>query len=476
MANSGMGHWLKKASPAAFEASDKNLKKTLGVKEMLALGLGTIVSTAIFTMPGIVAAKHAGPAVALSFVVAAIVSGLTAFAYAEFASVLPFAGSVYSWASVVFGEVFGWIAGWALLAEYFIAVAFVSSGWSANFKLFLSSFDIDLPKAIGSSFAAGNGGFIDILSLLAVLIVAVLLWKGTRTTAAVENFLVVGKLLVVLIFIVVGATAIHPQNYAHFIPAHVPGTDFGGWQGISMGASQIFLAYIGFDSIAANSAEAKDPQKTMPRGIIGSLIIATVLFVTVSLVMVGMFHYTRYADNAAPAAWALLEAGHPYVSNLLSVVALAGMFTAIIGMMMAGSRLLYAFGRDGLLPAFLGKVDRKGLPKSALLVLTIGAILIGAIFSFNELADLISAGTLIAFMMVSVGIYKLRPREGKDLPNPGFKLPWYPVLPALGFLGAAYIFFTLDRQAQVYALGWFALGLLVYAFYGAKHSKLEKDA
>lgn len=468
------GGWFHKASPSSFEISDAHLQKTLGVKEMLALGIGTIVSTAIFTLPGIVAAKHAGPAVAISFVIAAVVSGLAAFAYAEFASALPFAGSAYSWANVVFGEVFGWIAGWALLAEYFIAVAFVASGWSANFKLFLASHQLALPPALAGSFAAGNGGVIDLSALFAVLIVTILLWRGTNTTARVENVLVIGKVLVILIFIGVGLTAIHTANYVPFIPAHKPGTDFGGWQGIFAGAAQIFLAYIGFDSIAANSAEAKDPKKTMPRGIIGSLVIATILFVTVALVLVGMFHYSKYANNAAPAAWALLNSGHEFTSNLLSVVALVGMFTAIIGMMLAGSRLLYAFGRDGLLPKFLGKVNDKGLPNNALLVLSVIAILIGSVFSFTELAGLISAGTLIAFIIVSLGVYALRPREGKDIPVPGFKMPLYPVLPALAALGSGFIFYQLDNQAKLYAFGWFVLGLIIYAAYGARHSKISR--
>ncbi|MCT4387346.1 APC family permease [Leuconostoc pseudomesenteroides] len=467
--------WLHKASPVSFTESDRHLRKTLGVKEMLALGIGTIVSTAIFTLPGIVAANHAGPAVAISFVIAAIVAGLAAFAYAEFASALPFAGSAYSWANVVFGEVFGWIAGWALLAEYFIAVAFVASGWSANFKLFLASHHLALPKALAGSFVAGNGGIIDISSLFAVLIVAILLWRGTNTTARVENVLVIGKVAVILIFIAVGLTAIHPSNYVPFIPAHKAGTEFGGWTGIFAGASQIFLAYIGFDSIAANSAEAKNPKKTMPRGIIGSLIIATILFVTVALVLVGMFPYSKYANNAAPAAWALLKSGHVFTSNLLSIVALIGMFTAIIGMMLAGSRLLYAFGRDGLLPSFLGKVNDKGLPNNALLALSVIAILIGSVFSFTELAGLISAGTLIAFIIVSLGVYALRPREGKDIQEPGFKMPFYPVLPALAALGSGFIFYELDNQAKIYAFGWFALGLVIYAVYGAKHSKLSQN-
>ncbi|MCK8616767.1 amino acid permease [Fructobacillus sp. M158] len=471
MTEKKQGKWFGKADPSAFEQSDQHLKKTLGVKEMLALGVGTIVGAAIFTLPGIVAATHAGAAVTISFILAAIVSGLTAFAYAEFASVLPFAGSAYSWVSVVFGKVFGWIAGWALLAEYFIAVAFVASGWSANMKLFLSSFGWSLPKALANPFSAGNGGVIDLFALLAVLIVATLLYRGTNNTAKVENTLVVLKVGVIVLFIIVGATAIHPSNYAHFVPTHVPGTDFGGWQGIAAGASQIFLAYIGFDSIAANSAEAKNPQKTMPRGIIGSLIIATALFVTVSLVLVGMFHYIKYANNAAPAAWALLASGHSVTSHILSVVALAGMFTGLIGMMMAGSRLLYAFGRDGLLPGFLGGVSKKGQPNNALIALSVIAVLVGSVFSFTELAGLMSAGTLIAFIMVSLGIYALRRREGKDLPVPSFKMPLYPILPALAAIGAAYIYYTLDHQAQLYSVAWFVLGLLVYAFYGVKHSK-----
>ncbi|MCO0831760.1 amino acid permease [Fructobacillus sp. W13] len=472
--NRGLNAWFEKANPANFEASDAHLEKTLGVKEMLALGVGTIVGAAIFTLPGIVAAEHAGASVTISFLLAALVSGLTAFAYAEFASVLPFAGSVYSWASVVFGKVFGWIAGWALLAEYFICVAFVAAGWSANFKLFLSSFGWTLPNALANPVSDGNGGFVDLFALLAILIVGTLLYKGTANTAKVENILVVLKVGVIILFIIVGATAIKPVNYANFIPAHVPGTTFGGWQGIAAGASQIFLAYIGFDSIAANSAEAKNPQKTMPRGIIGSLLIATVLFVTVALVLVGMFHYSAYKNNAAPAAWALLHSGHTLTSHILSVVALAGMFTGLIGMMLAGSRLLYAFGRDGLLPSFLGKVSKSGQPNNALIFLAVIAILIGSFFSFNELAGLISAGTLIAFIIVSLGVYALRPREGKDLPVPGFKMPFYPVLPALAAAGAGYIFYTLDGQAKLYALIWFVLGLVVYAFYGHKNSSTKK--
>ncbi|MCL0329736.1 APC family permease [Apilactobacillus xinyiensis] len=466
---------FRKEDPNVYQNKDSHLVRSLTTKDFLALGVGTIVSTAIFTLPGVVAAQHAGPAVALSFLVAAIVAGIVAFAYAEMSSAMPFAGSAYSWINVVFGEFWGWIAGWALLAEYFIAVAFVASGLSANFQGLIAPLGIKLPNSLASASTGSNGGLVDAFVLIIIVMVALLLAKGASQTARVENTLVVLKVLAVLTFIVIGFTAIKASNYVPFIPKyHVnpDGSAFGGWQGIYAGVSEIFLAYIGFDSIAANSAEAKNPGKTMPRGILGSLIIAVVLFVAVSLVLVGMFHYTNYANNAEPVGWALRNSGHAMIATIVQAVAVVGMFTALIGMMLAGSRLLYSFGRDGLLPKSLGQL-KHNLPNRALLVLTIIGILLGAFFPFAFLAQLISAGTLIAFMFVSVGIYALRRREGKDLPTPKFKMPFYPVLPALGFLGSLGVFWGLDSQAKIYSLGWFVFGMVIYFAYGIRHSNAK---
>ena len=248
--------WKKmthKKDPKEYQKKDAHLLQVLGVKDFLALGVGTIVSTSIFTLPGIVAAQHAGPAVVLSFLAAAVVAGLVAFAYAEMSSALPFAGSAYSWINVVFGEGFGWIAGWALLAEYFIAVAFVASGLSANLQGLLEPLGFKLPVQLSAAFGT-NGGVVDILAILVVVLVAILLSRGTSGAAAVENLLVILKVAAILIFIAVGATAIKTANYHPFIPAHkvnADGTSFGGWQGIYAGISSIFLSYIGFDSIAA---------------------------------------------------------------------------------------------------------------------------------------------------------------------------------------------------------------------------------
>lgn len=466
-----------KEDPNVYQDKDSHLKQVLTVKDFLALGVGTIVSTSIFTLPGVVAAQHAGPAVALSFLVAAIVAGLVAFAYAEMASTMPFAGSAYSWINVIFGEFFGWVAGWALLAEYFIAVAFVASGLSANLQGLLQPLGFALPKQLAGAFGS-NGGMIDLIAAVVVILVALLLSHGVSEAARVENVLVVLKVLAILVFVFVGMTALKAANYVPFIPAYhqnADGSAFGGWQGIYAGVSSIFLSYIGFDSIAANSAEAKNPKKTMPRGILGSLVIAVVLFVSVSLVLVGMFKYTSYANNAEPVGWALRQSGHGTIASVVQAVAVVGMFTALIGMMLAGSRLLYSFGRDGMLPKWLRKLNHNDLPNHALLLLSIVGIVLGAVFPFAFLAQLVSAGTLIAFMFVSLGMYALRPREGKDLPIPSFKMPFYPVLPTIAFLGAFLVFWGLGKDAKLYALFWFIFGVILYFSYGIRHSYLAKN-
>ena len=464
-----------KQNPRVYEEKDAQLTPSLRTRDLIGLGTGMVVGTAIFTLPGIVAAEHTGPAVPLAFIVAAIGAGLSALAYAETSSVLPFAGSAFSWINVLFGEFFGWIAGWALLAEYFISVAFVASGWSAYMQGFLGSFGIKLPHALTGGFDPHTGPYIDILAAFAILIVGVLISRGVHQVSRIENIIVSVKLLVILMFIVVGVTAIHPQNYVPFLPAHQPGTTFGGWQGILAGTAQIFIAYVGFDAIAANTAETINPQKTMPRGLIGTLLLGTGFFIAVSLVLVGMFKYSRYANNAEPAAWALRQSGHYITANLLSVVAIVGIFSALIAILLASSRLIYAFGRDGLLPKSLGQIDDKHVPNHALWMITFLAMILGSVFPFTFLATLVSAGTLVAFIFVSLGIYALRPREGVDLPEAQFKMPLYPVLPAISAIFSAVIFWGLNTDAKILMVGWFVIGLLIYFIYGIRHSIINKE-
>ena len=464
-----------KQNPRVYEEKDAQLTPSLRTRDLIGLGTGMVVGTAIFTLPGIVAAEHTGPAVPLAFIVAAIGAGLSALAYAETSSVLPFAGSAFSWINVLFGEFFGWIAGWALLAEYFISVAFVASGWSAYMQGFLGSFGIKLPHALTGGFDPHTGSYIDILAAFAILIVGVLISRGVHQVSRIENIIVSVKLLVILMFIVVGVTAIHPQNYVPFLPAHQLGTTFGGWQGILAGTAQIFIAYVGFDAIAANTAETINPQKTMPRGLIGTLLLGTGFFIAVSLVLVGMFKYSRYANNAEPAAWALRQSGHYITANLLSVVAIVGIFSALIAILLASSRLIYAFGRDGLLPKSLGQIDDKHVPNHALWMITFLAMILGSVFPFTFLATLVSAGTLVAFIFVSLGIYALRPREGVDLPEAQFKMPLYPVLPAISAIFSAVIFWGLNTDAKILMVGWFVIGLLIYFIYGIRHSIINKE-
>lgn len=464
-----------KQNPRVYEEKDAQLTPSLRTRDLIGLGTGMVVGTAIFTLPGIVAAEHTGPAVPLAFIVAAIGAGLSALAYAETSSVLPFAGSAFSWINVLFGEFFGWIAGWALLAEYFISVAFVASGWSAYMQGFLGSFGIKLPHALTGGFDPHTGSYIDILAAFAILIVGVLISRGVHQVSRIENIIVSVKLLVILMFIVVGVTAIHPQNYVPFLPAHQPGTTFGGWQGILAGTAQIFIAYVGFDAIAANTAETINPQKTMPRGLIGTLLLGTGFFIAVSLVLVGMFKYSRYANNAEPAAWALRQSGHYITANLLSVVAIVGIFSALIAILLASSRLIYAFGRDGLLPKSLGQIDDKHVPNHALWMITFLAMILGSVFPFTFLATLVSAGTLVAFIFVSLGIYALRPREGVDLPEAQFKMPLYPVLSAISAIFSAVIFWGLNTDAKILMVGWFVIGLLIYFIYGIRHSIINKE-
>lgn len=464
----------RKEDPSIYQRKDSNLVRTLKVKDFLALGVGTIVSTSIFTLPGEVAALHTGPAVAISCVIASIVAGLVAFAYAEMAAAMPFAGSVYSWINVVFGEFWGWFSGWALLAEYLIGMAFISSGLSANLRALIAPLGWKLPAALANPLGV-NGGLFDLVALVAILLTAILVSFGVSKASRVENVLVVVKVLAILLFVVVGLTVVKKANFIPFIPQYRPTAHgaFGGWQGIYAGVSMIYISFLGFDTIASNSAEAVNPQKTMPRGIIGSLLVAVVLFVAVSLVLVGMVPYQQYLNSAEPVGYALRQTGYGQIAIIVQSIAILGMFTALIGLGMASSRLVYSFGRDGMLPKQLGKLNKDHRPSNSLWTVAVVAIIISAFIPFSFLTQLVSAGTLIAFMFVSLGIYRLRPREGHDIADPAFKMPWYPVLPFLAFLGSFIVFWGLDGQAKKYMLIWSIIGVVIYLLYGMRHSNIN---
>lgn len=458
-------------SPKKYELKDGHLERSLKVKDLLSLGIGMIVSTSIFTLPGEVAAMHTGPAVIISFVIAAIVAGLIALIYAEMSAAMPFAGSAYTWINVIFGELPGWIVGWALLAEYIIGLSFVVSGISSNLKPILMSVKINVPAFLSNPLGQ-KGGVVDIIAAVTILIVGMLVSKKLSKVTLIENLLVVLKVFAIILFIAVGATAIHLKNFHPFIPQYHATANgaFGGWQGIFSGVSMIFVSYLGFDAIAANSAEAVDPQKTMPRGIIGSLGIASLFFIMVSLVLVGVLPYQNYAGSAEPIGIALRSIHHPLVATIVQLIAVFGMLTAAIGLLLSGSRLVYSFSRDGMLPKTFSKLDQYKQPKNAVILITIVVMIVSSLLPFSFLSQLVSAGTIIAFMFVSIGLFALRKREGKDIPKPAFKVPGYPILPILSFILSLVVFFGLDHTAKIYTLIWFVLGILLYFAYGVKHA------
>ena len=458
-------------SPAKYGLKDGHLNRSLRVRDLLSLGIGMIVSTSIFTLPGEVAAMHTGPAVIISFVIAAVVACLVALVYAEMAGAMPFAGSAYTWINVLFGELPGWVVGWALLAEYIIGVSFVVSGISSNLKPILATLGVHLPAFLANPLGQ-RGGVVDLIAVGIVLIVGLLVSRNLSKITLIENALVILKIFAILLFIVVGATAVHLSNFHPFIPAYHATSNgaFGGWQGIYAGVAMIFVSYLGFDAIAANSAEAVNPQKTMPRGIIGSLGIASAFFIAVSCVLIGVLPYQRYAASAEPIGIALRAIHHPLIATIVQLIAVFGMFTAAIGFMLSGSRLIYSFSRDGMLPKFFSRLDRNQQPKNAVTLITVVVVIVSSLLPFSFLSQLVSAGTIVAFMFVSIGLFFLRKREGRDIAQPAFKVPGYPVVPALAFVFSLLVFIGLDRAAKVYALGWFVLGVIIYFVYGIRHA------
>ncbi|MBS9336999.1 APC family permease [Fructobacillus parabroussonetiae] len=461
---------FKKESVSSYMQADAKLKKTLRTKDLIGLGIGAVIGTGIFILPGNEAATHAGPAVAIAFLLAALVSGLVGMAYAEFSSAMPVAGSAYSFGSVVYGEIVGWILGWALILEYFLAVSAEATGFAAYFNNnLLSAVGITLPKALQAG--PMEGGVINITAVVIVLIIAAILMKGSAMSTKVENFAVVVKVAIIILFIVVGVFYVKSDNYTPFYPAEFHSGLFG-MGGILTAAATVFFAFIGFDALAANSAETIDPGKNVIKGILGTVAIAVVMYVTFSFVLTGIVNYKQLGVDD-PAAFAMQVIHLSMFNKLITVGALFGIFTAMMTMFIGGSRLVYALGRDGLLPKSMGTVSKKyGVPEKAIFVATIVQAVFAGLVPLSELASLINAGTLIAFAFISFGVIKLRRR--KDIKNTGFKMPWYPFLPILAGSCSILFIFMLPRVTQISVTIWLILGFIVYFTYGVRHSKLQQ--
>lgn len=460
---------------------EKGLKRTLSSGALIALGIGAIIGAGLFSLTGIAAAEHAGPAVTLSFVLAAVGCAFAGLCYAEFASMIPVAGSAYTYSYATMGEFMAWIIGWDLVLEYALGAATVGVSWSRYFLELLNKFGIHLPPELICSpwetLKLGDGTVIEggIINLPAIIIVALLsllLIRGTKESASMNNFLVILKVAVVILFIALGWGYMNPENHVPFIPENQG--EFGkfGWTGIAAGAGTVFFAFIGFDAVSTAAQEAKNPQKGMPVGILGSLIICTILYVLFSYVMTGLAHYTEFHNDAKPAATAFGKTPYGFLQTGLIVAILAGYTSVILVMLMGQSRVFYSMSRDGLLPRFFGDVHPKfRTPWKTNIFFLFFVSLFAGFVPVSDLGHMVSIGTLLAFVLVCIGVLVMR-RTQPDAPR-AFKTPLVPFVPIMGILVCLFLMYSLPGESWLRLAVWMALGVLIYFIYGRKHSRIN---
>jgi APA family basic amino acid/polyamine antiporter len=470
---------------------DSTLKRVLGPGQLVTLGVGAIIGTGIFVLTGQAAAANAGPAIVLSMLLAGLTSVLAALCYSEFAATVPVAGSAYTYAYATLGEFIAWVIGWDLILEYALGAATVAVGWSGNLVTLLHQLGLSFPAAFSAApgtvvQVAGGDPVTAIFNVPAVLItvaVTALLLIGVSESATVNAVIVIVKVAVVLIVIGVGAFFIDPANWHPFIPPNTGTFGEFGWSGVLRGAGVIFFAYIGFDAVSTSAQEARHPQRDMPRGILGSLAICTVLFVLVSGVMVGIVQYRQMLNEPAPLVVAVEAAaqravGTPWegplaaVKILVTVGALAALSSVMVVMMLAQPRIFLAMSNDGLLPAWAGRIHpRYKTPHVSTIVTGVAVALASGLTPIGTLGSLVSIGTLMAFVIVSLGIIVLR-RTRPDLPRP-FRMPLVPLLPALSALVALVLMLGLPRATWERLVIWMVLGVVCYGTYGYRRSRLR---
>jgi basic amino acid/polyamine antiporter, APA family len=464
-------------------ATDHSLKRALSALNLTALGIGAIIGTGIFVLTGTVAALNSGPAVVLSFTLAGVASIFAALCYSEFASLVPMAGSAYTYGYATLGELIAWIIGWDLVLEYALGAVTVAIGWSGYVVSFLHDVGIDVPCALsaarGTMVACHDGTQVAaVFNLPAVIIIALvttLLVIGIKESATANNVIVFIKLAVVVLFILFAAHAVNPANWHPFIPPQtvkdgVPVAGEFGWSGVFTGAAIVFFAYIGFDAVSTAAQEARNPQKDMPIGIIGSLLICTVLYILVSGIATGVMSYTEL-NVPDPIAVVADRAGLGWMSTLIKLGAIAGLSSVILVMLLGQSRVFYSMSRDGLLPPFVNKVHPKfQTPYLTSIVTGVVVAFFAAILPIRDAASLVSIGTLLAFVIVSIGILVLRVRE-PNLPRV-FKTPWVWFVAPAGAFSAAYLMKSLPPVTWERLLIWFAIGMIIYFSYGVRKSKL----
>ena len=463
-------------------AGDHSLKRALGALNLTMLGIGAIIGTGIFVLTGTVAAQNAGPAVVLSFVLAGVASVFAALCYAEFASLVPMAGSAYTYGYATLGEFIAWIIGWDLVLEYALGAVTVAIGWSGYVVSFLNGIGIHLPPELtaarGSLVTLADGSTVTALfNLPAVLIIAIvttLLVVGIQESANANNVIVIIKVAVVLLFIVLAAKAVNPANWHPFIPPNEGTREAFGWTGVMAGAGVVFFAYIGFDAVSTAAQEAKNPQRDMPIGIIGSLVICTLLYIIVSAIATGVVPY-RELDVPDPIALVADRAGLGWIAGLIKLGAIAGLSSVILVMLLGQSRVFWTMSKDGLLPEFVARVHpRFRTPWITSIITGVGVAIFSALLTVREAGSLVSIGTLLAFVIVSIGILVLRVRE-PNLPRP-FRAPVIWFTAPMGALSALYLMVSLPWHTWERLLIWFGIGLVLYFAYGYRHSRIGRAA
>ena len=467
----------------ADNEGEAGLRRALGPVNLITLGIGAIIGAGIFVLTGTAAAQFAGPAIVLSFVVAGVGCVFAGLCYAEFASVIPIAGSAYTYGYATLGELVAWIIGWALCLEYAFGAATVAVGWSGYVSSLLGYFGVHLPFNPTPSVTLTLFGHllsakVDLFALCAIIVVTAVLVVGVRESANFNSAAVMIKVSVVLFFIGIATVFAfaHPAhmaaNWHPFIPKNLGHFGQYGWSGIMRGASVVFFAYIGFDAVSTAAQEAKNPQKDMPFGILGSLIICTILYIIVAALLTGLKPYTSL-NTPAPVADGAAAIGATWGVCLIDLGAIAGLASVMLVMILGQTRVLYTMSRDGLLPSWVGRVHpRFQTPWLVTIAVGVMVAFLAAFFNISFLGELVSLGTLLAFTIVCVGVWVLRKRQ-PDLPRP-FRTPWVPFVPIMGILISLSLMVSSDTPAKIGFVSWLVIGLVIYFGYSTRHSKVQR--
>lgn len=479
-----MNLFVKKTAEELLQEAEndggRGLKRVLGPFGLIALGVGVIIGAGLFSVTGIVAGAHTGPAIVISFALAAIACALAGLCYAEFASMIPVAGSAYTYSYFTMGELVAWIIGWDLVLEYAVAAVAISISWSKYFCIMMSDIGYALPTELTA--CPAEGGTFNLPAAILVIILSLILMRGTSGSSKFNDLMVTLKIAVVLAFIGIGFKYINTDNLTPFIPANTGVFGEYGWSGILRGAAIVFFAYIGFDAVSTAAQETKNPRRNMPIGIMGSLIVCSVLYMVFSLVMTGMVNYKEYigADSIAPAATAVAHMGEmgtngtivpafPWLNRGIIVAILLGYASVVLVMMMGQSRVFYSMSKDGLLPPLFSHLHKRyhTPARSNLLFMVLISILAG-IIPPSVAGEMTSIGTLFAFSLVCLGVIVVR-RTQPNAPR-GFKTPFVPWVPAAGLVCCIGMMLFLPAETWIRLVMWMLIGIDIYSFYGIKHS------